>query len=83
MSMYYPMKFQKQNDSSVFARVLVLWSCQGAVESSLPIKERKRVASLDSAVHYLNLVDKSILSPKGYANGHALCGPGFIDEDEG
>ena len=46
--------------------LLVLWSCQGAVESSLPIKEQKRVASLDSAVHYLNLVDKSILSPKGY-----------------
>ena len=46
--------------------VLILWSCQGAVESSLPIKEQKRLVSLDSAVHYLNLVDKSILSPKGY-----------------
>jgi len=46
--------------------VLALWSCQGAAESPLPIENQEQVVSMDSALHYLNLVDKSILSPKGY-----------------
>ena len=46
--------------------VLAFWSCQGAAESPLPIEKQEQVASMDSAVHYLNLVDKSILSPKEY-----------------
>ena len=46
--------------------VLALWSCQGAAESPLPIEKQEQMVSIDSAVHYLNLVDKSILSPKGY-----------------
>ena len=45
---------------------LALWSCNGAVQKDLPMVEEKEVASLDSAIHYLNLVDQSILSPKGY-----------------
>jgi hypothetical protein len=45
---------------------LALCSCDGAVQSSLPAAEENKVASLDSATHYLNLVDQSILSPKGY-----------------
>ena len=46
--------------------VLAFWSCQGTAESPLPIESQEQVASMDSAVHYLNLVDKSILSPQGY-----------------
>ena len=46
--------------------VLAFWSCQGAAESPLQIEKQEQVVSMDSAVHYLNLVDKSILSPKGY-----------------
>jgi hypothetical protein len=46
--------------------VLALWSCQGAAESPLLIEKQEQVVSVDSALHYLNLVDKSILSPKGY-----------------
>lgn len=46
--------------------VLAFWSCQGAAESPSPFEQQEQVESMDSAVHYLNLVDKSILSPKGY-----------------
>ncbi len=46
--------------------VFAFWSCQGAVESPMSFEEQEQVVSIDSAMHYLNVVDKSILSPKGY-----------------